>query len=117
MRWKAVFGWIYETFSSRKCGSEWAHEKNNCAWHWVIDGAVTQDALCKYVWVKKNECKICGGPEKHSLYHCKWSKNLRFQMSAEVRAFEHVAQGDHKCWLWKNGNCVFPLSHADEERY
>ena len=22
-------------------------------------------------------------------------------MSAEVRAFEHIAEGDHKCWLWK----------------
>ena len=68
--------WIepFRTFSIRKCDSEWAQEKNNCAWHWVIDCAVTQDAMCKYVWVEHNECKICGGPgtEKHRLYHCKW---------------------------------------------
>ena len=68
--------WIepIRSLSGRKCDSEWAQEKNNCARHRVIDGAVTRDALCKYVWVKKDECKIYGGPgtEKHRLYHCKW---------------------------------------------
>ena len=28
----------------------------------VINGAVTQDAMCKDRWVQKNECKLCGGP-------------------------------------------------------
>ena len=68
----------------RKCDSEWAQEKNNCAWHRVIDGAVTQDAMCKDVWVKHNECKICGelGTEKQRLHHCNWSKKPK---TPEVR--------------------------------
>ena len=28
-------------------------------------------------------------------------------MSAEVRAFEHIAEGDHKCWLLKIGIVSF----------
>ena len=48
----------------------------NRARHLVIDGAVTQNAMCKYGWVKKNECKLCGGPgtEKNKLHHCKNGK-------------------------------------------
>ena len=79
MRWKAGV-WIkpVRTISRRKCDSEWAREKNNCAWHWVIAGAVTRDAMCKYVWVLKNECKICGelGTEKDRLHHCNWVRKL-----------------------------------------
>ena len=35
----------------------------------VRNGAVAQGAICKYGWVKKNECKVSGGPgtEKHRL--------------------------------------------------
>ena len=36
-------------------------------------------------------------------------------MSAEVRAFEDVAKGDHKSCVWKKVNCFFPLRHADGE--
>ena len=77
-----------------------------------LGSGVTQDAMCKYVWVKHNECKICGelGTEKHRLHHCNWSKkNLRLQRSAEVRAFEDIAKGDHKCWLWKEWELCLSL--------
>ena len=28
----------------------------------MINGAVTQDAMCKDGWVQKNGCKLFGGP-------------------------------------------------------
>ena len=36
-------------------------------------------------------------------------KNLTFQMSSEVRAFGHVAHGNHKCWLWKKWELFLSL--------
>ena len=77
---------------SRKCDSERTQDKKNRGRHWVHNGAVAQHAMCTYVWVEKNECKICGGPgiEKRRSYHCKWWTNPRLQMSAEVSAFEHI---------------------------
>ena len=38
------------TFLGRKCDSEWAQDKKNRARHWVINGAVTQDAIFHYFW-------------------------------------------------------------------
>ena len=47
----------------------WTQEKQNRARQWVINGVVTQDAVCKYGWVQ--QC----GTETHRLYHCKgWKK-------------------------------------------
>ena len=88
----------YQNFHREKV--RWkTQDKKNRARHWVINGAVTQDAMCKYVWVKKFDCKICRGrgTENHRLCHCMWWKNQRLQMSGEVRACEHIAKGDHKC--------------------
>ena len=54
---------------------------------WVLDGALTQDTMCKYSWVENDECKLCGGPgtEKHRLYHCKEWNHIRLQLESEVR--------------------------------
>ena len=80
------------------------------------NGAVAQHAMCTYVWVEKNECKICGGPgiEKRRYYHCKWWTNPRLQMSAEVSAFEHIAKDDDICWLWETGIASFTGSMQTE---
>ena len=43
--------------------------------------------MCKYVWVKKYECKICGGRDSLPV---------------------DIAEGDHKCWLWKKRIVTFP---------
>ena len=69
-------------FSRMSCDREWTQEKKNRARHWVVDGAVTQDAMCKY----------CGGPgtEKHRSYHCKGWKIVRVQLSEEVRVMEEI---------------------------
>ena len=35
----------------------------------VISGAITQDVVCKYGWVHRNDCALCrrSGVEKHAL--------------------------------------------------
>ena len=56
---------------------KWTQEKKHRARQWVINGAVTQDARCKYGRVKENECKLCEvhGTKKHKLYQCEgWKK-------------------------------------------
>ena len=93
-------------------------QKNSSLWALCqLGSGVTQEGMCKYVWVKHNECKICGelGTEKHRLHHCKWSKkNLRLQRSAEVRAFEDIARVITNVGCGKNGNCVFPWTMQTE---
>ena len=64
----------------------------------VINGAVTQDAMCKDRWVQKNECKLCGGPgfEKPAAglalrkTGCATVRvrKLRLERANEVRLFE-----------------------------
>ena len=58
---------LMRTLLTRKCDQEWAQEKKNRAKYWVINGAVAQDVMCKYGWVKDNGCSLCGaaGTEKH----------------------------------------------------
>ena len=70
MRRRMEFGLNPSELQKRKCDPEWTLEKKIRARHWVVDGAVTQDAMCKYGWANKNECKLCGGPgtEKHRLH-------------------------------------------------
>ena len=75
---------------------------------WVLDGALTQDTMCKYGWVENNECKLCGGPgtEKHRLYHCMEWNRIRLQLESEVRLREQIAKGDSRCWLWDSRDRV-----------
>ena len=43
----------------------------------IVRGSITPDVVCKFVWVQKNVCKLCGGSgtEKHRLYNCSgWTK-------------------------------------------
>ena len=67
----------------------------------MSDGAVTQDAMCEHGRVVHDECRLCGGPgtEKHRLYHCQEWKNLKLQVSEEVRAMEELTENDNRCWL------------------
>ena len=63
----------------------------------------------------KKECKLCGwhGPERHRLYHCKVWNIQRLQMAEEVRAMEHIAEGDDRCWLWESRYGPFSWSESD----
>ena len=64
----------------------------------VINGAVTQDAVCKDRWVQQNECKLFGGPvfekpaaglaQKNKLCQCQVRRKLRLERANEVRLFE-----------------------------
>ena len=65
-------------------------DKKNRARHWVINGAVTQDAMCKYVWVKSMSARSAEDLRLKSTgcVTASGEKSLRLQMSAE---------GDHKC--------------------
>ena len=56
-----------KTSSRRKCGSQGTQEKKNRSGHWVINGAHTQDAVCKYEWSETNKCRFCGGPGTETL--------------------------------------------------
>ena len=59
------------SFSRRKCDKEWTQEKKIRARPWVIGGAVTQDAICKYGWVESNERKLRDGPGRERERNCK----------------------------------------------
>ena len=56
-----------------------------------MDGALTQDTMCKYGWVENGECKLREGPgtEKDRLYQCKEWNRMRLQLQPEVRSAQN----------------------------
>ena len=95
------------TLLTRKCDHEWAQEQKNRAERWVTNGAVTQDVMCKYGWVKDNGCRLSGGAgtEKHRVYPCKEWNQLRLELDHEVRLMEQIVKGDSRCLLWEEELC------------
>ena len=81
-----------------------------------MDGAVTQDTMCKCGRVENNECKICVGPgtEKDRLYHCKEWNRMRLQLDTDVRLMEQIAESGSRCWLW--GKVIFPFQERVRPR-
>ena len=71
----------------------------------MINGAISQDAMCNYGWAQDNECKLCGGPgtEKHRLCSCKGWHQLRLKLEHKARLMEQINEDDSQCWLWDRG--------------
>ena len=65
---------VITTVLKRRCKKDQTQEKKHRGRHWVIDGAVTPDAMCKYGSVGNNECKLCAD------HHCKEWNHLRLQL-------------------------------------
>ena len=65
----------------------------------LTNGAVSQDAMCKYDWVQDLTCLSAEAKKK---------SQLRLQLEHEVRLMEQFAKGHCWCWLLERGTVSCP---------
>ena len=68
----------------------------------MVNGAITQDAMCEYGWVKEEWVQALWRAWSTGCTTVEGGKNQRSQIAEEARVMEQLER-DSKCWLWETG--------------
>ena len=100
----------------RKIGEKWTDKHRHCDAKACCGRRMGAEQIVRHWLVRrKRKCRRCNkeeGTEKHRPYHCPCWREIRSQLSEELRKWKQRARTSKREWKWQRGVVTHPPSDS-----